>query len=268
MFASLFALSIVASMYEGYVAPRPEDILATRSKQTETTPAAAAADIPVVSINMKLDANGNHPKSIEKKPAPRLSLPSRCLISFSLVGNTRSMFKVSPAKFAVIDFWRFVMLLEIILMHQYYVALGWSAWPLTKRFVNGLLQQAGTEPRYAFLRNIHNTDFFFALTGLLLTYSSLRSLERTRGRFNYLQFAVNMYLRFYPAVFGTILMYYLLPLFGDGPFWHLVDKYHVETCRTNLAANLLSYNFYVLDIDSFVQSSMVSFKEIIIFGFR
>lgn len=213
---------------------------------------------------MKPDANWNYLKSnetkSEKQSSPKLSLLSRCLISFSLVSNTRAMFKVSTNKFAVIDFLRFLMLLQIILMHQYYVALGWSAWPLTKRFVNGLMRQAGTAPRYAFLRNIHNTDFFFALTGLLLTYSSMRALEKSRGKFNYFKFVLNMYLRFYPTVFGTILMYYLLPLFGDGPFWHLVDKYYVETCRNNLMPNLLSYNFYVLDMDTFVQSSMVSFE--------
>lgn len=95
-------------------------------------------------------------------------------------------------------------------------------------------------------------------SGLLLAYSTMRALERSKGRFNYLQFAVNMYLRFYPAVFGTILMYYLLPLVGDGPFWHTVDRYHVESCRTDLIPNLLSYNFYVIDFESFVAHSMVS----------
>lgn len=197
-------------------------------------------------------------QSADKKIAPkgRLSIISRLIISFSLVGNTRLMFKVSPNKFAAIDFIRFVMLCEIMLMHQYYVALGWSAWPLTKRFINGLTAKVGTEFKYAFLRNIHNTDFFFALTGLLLTYSTIGSLERAKGRFNYLSFALNMYMRFYPAVFGTILLFYLLPLAGDGPFWHLVDGFHVESCRQNLAANMLTYNFYLLDMETFYANSM------------
>src|SRR5699024_3759617 len=129
-----------------------------------------------------------------------------------------------------------------------------------------------------FLRNIHNTDFFFALTyapilfpmcmccslliwfsrGLLLTYSTMRNLERNKGRFNYFSFSINMYLRFYPAVFGTILLFYLLPLAGDGPFWQLLDRFHVDACRKTLMESMLTYNFCLLDMESFYHSSMVS----------
>lgn len=92
------------------------------------------------------------------------SLPLRLLFAFSLVGNTRAMFRVSPNKFAAIDCLRFLMLVQIIWMHQYYTALGWSALPLTKRLVGGLHQLTGTATKYMLLRNTHNTDFFFALT--------------------------------------------------------------------------------------------------------
>lgn len=104
--------------------------------------------------------NSNVIQTDPKKP----SLLSQIIIAFSLAGNTRAMFYVSPAKFSSIDFIRFVMLVEISLMHNYYVAVGWSAWPLTKHFATGLFPQFATESRYAFLRNIHNTDFFFALS--------------------------------------------------------------------------------------------------------
>jgi len=127
-----------------------------------------------VSIKMSSrdNNNNNHGKAEEPTPSTSVEQPIkrkrplflRLLLAFSLVGNTRAMFRVSPNKFAAIDFIRFLMLVQIIVMHQYYVALGWSAWPLTKRFFNGLLQKTGTESRYAFLRNIHNTDFFFALS--------------------------------------------------------------------------------------------------------
>ena len=169
------------------------------------------------------------------------------------------MFKVeSKARFASVDFIRFLMLLEVILMHQYYVALGWSAWPISSRMFaeQGLPQSVGSAERYAFLRNIHNTDFFFALTGMLMTYTTLGALDRRKGSFNYVWFVISMYFRFYPAVFGAILMYFLLPLFGSGPFWSLLDEYHVQTCRTNLAPNLLSYNFYLLDLEEFTRHSM------------
>lgn len=65
-----------------------------------------------------------------------------------------------------------------------------------------------------------------------------------------------MYLRFYPAVFGAILFFYLLPLAGSGPFWHLLDKFHVDTCRKTLMESMLTYNFYILDLESFYHTSM------------
>lgn len=89
---------------------------------------------------------------------------SKILISFSIVSNTKSIFKKSAKKFINIDFIRFLMLLQTILMHQYYVYLFWSAIPLTKRLFNGLGSRVGTDYKYAFLRNVHNTDFFFALS--------------------------------------------------------------------------------------------------------
>jgi hypothetical protein len=95
------------------------------------------------------------------------------------------------------------------------------------------------------------------LRGLLATYSMIGTLERNNGKFNYLNYLINLYLRFYPSIFGTILMYYLLPLVGSGPFWHLADTQYVESCRKFLWPNLLSYNYYVLDLEEFVHSSMV-----------
>ncbi|KPM07579.1 hypothetical protein QR98_0060760 [Sarcoptes scabiei] len=96
---------------------------------------------------------------------------------------------------------------------------------------------------------------------MLITYSTLRTLEQNQGRFNYLKYLLNMYLRFYPSVFGAILFYYLLPLFGDGPFWYLVDRYHVEACRKQLWSSLLTYNFYEINLDDFIQNSICNISS-------
>lgn len=200
----------------------------------------------------------NHNQSNQTEIGLRkYSLITNIFLSFSLINNTRSMFINKPNKFGSIDLIRFLMLINVIIMHQYYVSIGWSTLPLAKNILNGLMLKAGTENRYGFLRNIHTTDFFFALTGLLLAYSTLRSLEKNNGRFNYCQYIINIYLRFYPTVFGTILIYYLLPLFSQGPFWHLLDQYYVESCRQQLFSSLFTYNFYTSNLEHFAQHSMV-----------
>ena len=100
----------------------------------------------------------------ENRDSMQSSLISEIIISFSIVSNTKAMFKKSSKKFVNIDFIRFLMLLQITLMHQYYVYLFWSALPLTKRLFTGLSSKVSTDYKYAFLRNVHNTDFFFALS--------------------------------------------------------------------------------------------------------
>ncbi|CAG2100366.1 unnamed protein product, partial [Medioppia subpectinata] len=88
------------------------------------------------------------------------------------------------------------------------------------------------------------------------TKSLFRKSAKNGGKFNYIKYVVNMYLRFYPSILGVILMYYLLPLVGSGPFWHTADTQYVESCRKYLWPNLLSYNYYVLDLEEFFHSSM------------
>lgn len=163
---SLFAVTVFASLFECIFSN------GSTSEKSDSDPQASQVAIKMVDTNNNngndkdisgdIQANGGEGSSEGAKSRPSLFV--RLVVSFSLVGNTRAMFRVSPNKFASIDFVRFLMLLQIMYMHQYYVALGWSSWPLTKRFQNGLIQKAGTDLKYAFLRNIHNTDFFFALT--------------------------------------------------------------------------------------------------------
>lgn len=145
IFATLFAITVLASLYERLLGDDADESKTTHEEKRQVS----------------IDINGNSADRSTKKST--LSLPSRLILCFSLVRNTREMFQVKPNKFNSVDCLRFVMLLEIILMHQYYVALGWAAWPLSKRFVSGLFQKVGTDFKYGFLRNIHNTDFFFSL---------------------------------------------------------------------------------------------------------
>lgn len=102
---------------------------------------------------------------------------------------------------------------------------------------------------------IHNYSFIFS--GLLMAYTTLKFLRKTKGRFNFLQFAINMYLRFYPTIFGVILLYYLLPLWDSGPFWHHMDQYFVYACRHQLLSSMLSYNFYDVDLEFLQNHSFV-----------
>nr|XP_027195328.1 uncharacterized protein LOC113789928 [Dermatophagoides pteronyssinus] len=141
------------------------------------------------------------------------------------------------------------MLFETIFMHTYYIGILMPGMAIQKKLLTGLASKTLREKQYGFLRNFHNTDFFFALSGLLLTYTTLKFLRKNGGKFNFLQFAINIYLRFYPTIFGVILLYYLLPLVDHGPFWHHMDQHFVYACRHQLISSMLSYNFYDIDLE-------------------
>ncbi|KAH9511887.1 hypothetical protein DERF_010311 [Dermatophagoides farinae] len=269
IYSGLFLLTILASIYEYFL---------KRSQQQ-----SLSINDPVKSKNQSNDNGENNNKNIGKnndiidnnqlttvnvnngnessissssssststsESLQKHSIISCIIVAFSFVSNLRSLFVSKPNNFGSIDFFRLVMLIETIFMHTYYMGTLTASMAVQKKLFTGLATKTLQDKKYGFLRNFHNTDFFFSLTGLLMAYTTLKFLRKTKGRFNFLQFAINMYLRFYPTIFGVILLYYLLPLWDSGPFWHHMDQYFVYACRHQLLSSMLSYNFYDVDLE-------------------
>ena len=85
-----------------------------------------------------------------------------------------------------------------------------------------------------------SVDTFFVLSGLLVSYLSLRELERNKGKFNVALYYLHRYLRLTP-VYALILCYVatLLVYSGTGPNWYTVNYYANISCRINWWKNLL-----------------------------
>lgn len=91
------------------------------------------------------------------------SITIKVLTSFSIISNTKALFKQSPDNFANIDSIRLLVLLVIILIHNYYGYVMWNGTAFVKRMFTGLPSKIISSYKYTFIRNIHNTDFFFML---------------------------------------------------------------------------------------------------------
>ena len=89
-----------------------------------------------------------------------------------------------------------------------------------------------------------SVDSFFVLSGLLLSYLSIRGIDSRQGKFSFTTFYVHRLLRLTPAYSFVVLIYFkLLPHIGSGPLWFFMDD--VDHCEKYWWTNLLYINnFY------------------------
>jgi peptidoglycan/LPS O-acetylase OafA/YrhL len=79
-------------------------------------------------------------------------------------------------------------------------------------------------------------------SGLVLTYTIIGKLEKSNGKFNYINYLLQRWLRISVSLFGSILMIYLMPLTGSGPIWHDGNVWLQPACRD--MSSLLSSFLY------------------------
>ncbi len=85
---------------------------------------------------------------------------------------------------------------------------------------------------------------FFFFSGFITSYELLRKLDNTKGSFNYFQFVFRRWIKFSVPLFGSILFFYLFPLFGDGPVWDLGLKWVTPGCQD---PRVLLKKFFFID---------------------
>jgi len=87
----------------------------------------------------------------------------------------------------------------------------------------------------------YSVDTFFVISGLLSAYI-IFSLDI---KFNGLLYTVARYMRLTPQLIIIILMFFLLPLMGDGPLYRQFTDVHAERCFKNFWLNLLYLQSYI-----------------------
>ena len=74
-----------------------------------------------------------------------------------------------------------------------------------------------------------SVDTFFVLSGVLLSYLSIREIDRRQGKFPFISFYVHRLLRLSPAYYLTVFIFFkVLPYVASGPLWFLIDINHCE----------------------------------------
>ncbi|XP_065198612.1 nose resistant to fluoxetine protein 6-like [Sycon ciliatum] len=96
------------------------------------------------------------------------------------------------------------------------------------------------------LNGTFSVDTFFFLSGLLVTFLTLKHMESTGGQMKWPMFYIHRFLRLTPLYMFVILMViYVTPYIGQGPIWPHLMQGMGDTCKKYWWTNLLYINnFY------------------------
>ena len=133
-------------------------------------------------------------------------------------------------------------------LSMFWVILGHTLlWELAYGIVANIVEFIERVPQHFLFQVVGNAFFavdnFFVLSGLLLSYLSIREMERHQGKFPLVSFYVHRLLRLSPAYYLSVFIYFkVLPHVGSGPLWIFMD---VRQCEKYWWTNILYINnFY------------------------
>jgi len=163
---------------------------------------------------------------------------------FSTITNGEEFFKTSLRSNDIrcLHGLRVITMLWIICVHT----LQYNDW-------SGFTRVYNTEEsmRSVFLHPIVNANYvvdnFFLISGLLAAYTTWNSNKGTSANFSILTSLMSRYLRLTPQVLLVSLLYILLPLIGDGPFWYDMTHDASKNCEKNWWINALHLQAFYRD---------------------
>ncbi|XP_050389477.1 nose resistant to fluoxetine protein 6 isoform X2 [Patella vulgata] len=141
----------------------------------------------------------------------------KALLSFSAYSNGLKILSTKQPKGSLqcIHGIRFFSMTWVILGHTLVFAIGnlenFATYfpPLLKRFTFQAISNATV-----------SVDTFFTLSGLLISYLTLKELKKTEGKLNWFMFYFHRYWRLTPPYMFLMLLYVpLFPYFTNGPSW-------------------------------------------------
>ncbi|XP_076360189.1 nose resistant to fluoxetine protein 6-like isoform X2 [Tachypleus tridentatus] len=156
--------------------------------------------------------------------------------SFSIFTNGKELLntKVGSGSLGAVHGMRFLTILWVILAHTYM----FPDFSIFKRLVD--FRDAPKSVSFLVVWNSWlQVDTFFFLTGLTLTYTSMKKLAQTNGRLDIVRYVVHRYWRLTPPLMLVISLVFLLPLLSSGPLWYKFVEPEIQNCRDTWWANAL-----------------------------
>lgn len=171
--------------------------------------------------------------------AMKQSAPAYILLCFSIIKNTKTLFntKRKESTIPVLDGIRFLSMAWVILGHTVYFAIGSMNNALDVG--NFYLNHWGAQ---VIVNGTFSVDSFFFLSGLLVTYLTLREMKRS-GYLNVPVMYLHRYLRLTPTL--IVVMLFTSTLFmriGEVPLFEIRYSVLSELCQRYWWTNILYIN--------------------------
>ena len=194
-------------------------------------------DEPLINAKPKLMAN---PRVINK---PFIEFIKDLVLSFSLYKTIPTIMSTHQPATAItsINGIRVISMFWVILGHV-------TFWPWQTLIYANSLEFYEKMPKHFLFQPIINftlsVDSFFVLSGLLLSYLTMKEMKRNQGKFTFISFYLHRLLRLSPAYYLVVVLYFkLFPYIGSGPFWLFKDE--VDNCEKYWWTDILYINnFY------------------------
>ncbi|XP_072013943.1 nose resistant to fluoxetine protein 6-like [Amphiura filiformis] len=174
-------------------------------------------DEPLLELNGKV---GNGEAVTTYIPPPKRNIVLRFLQCFSLTNNLPKLLdsKQNDRSITCLNGIRVISMFWVILGHTFICAMNIGAME------NPLVGITFTQ-RFGFQavgNAFFSVDTFFFLSGFLLGFLTLSRMAKSDGKIPWFWFYFHRFWRLTPVYMFTILVYmYLVPYFGEGPFWQL-----------------------------------------------
>ncbi|GFU45895.1 nose resistant to fluoxetine protein 6 [Nephila pilipes] len=171
------------------------------------------------------------------------SLVDCYFLAFSFRTNAKKLFTLPKGgNISSIDGLKFLSMALIILGHTF------SFGTQNLYFSNQeAIQQAPKDFLSQILANgTLAVDTFFVISGLLVTYVTLKLLAKSKGKVNWIYFYIHRYLRLTPLMMFVVLFCaYLLPYVSSGPNWPNSIEMYDQWCRKNGWLNALYLHNFI-----------------------
>ncbi|XP_045194786.2 uncharacterized protein LOC123550421 [Mercenaria mercenaria] len=184
-------------------------------------------------------------RAISEPYQKRKGTAESILMAFSFYSNGVKILNTDQAagSLGAINGIRFLSMAWVILGHTYFFCQGYDS-NFIFHFFSSLQNWTFMAISYATV----SVDSFFAISGILVAYLTLKELKKVGGasKLNWFMFYFHRFWRLTPSymlvlMVGTVILPYIL----NGPMWTEDDLPYMKTCRTNWWTNLLYVNNYV-----------------------
>lgn len=178
----------------------------------------------------------DHEEPAIEKPVELTGLKHVAFSYFSMITNGREFLDTSMRSNEIkcLHGMRVFTMLWIILVHS----LQYNDWSGFSRVFENVatLQNPAIHP---LINANYVVENFFFMSGLLAAYKTWFDNKGTAYNFSFITSLMGRYLRLTPQVLLVSLLYILLPLAGDGPFWYDMSEHASKYCQRNWWINLL-----------------------------